>query len=170
MLELGEAFFKWWLVYVKRLIFHINFGDRSVETLLACVHGLVLWLFSTAWTKKFCLSRYRNLKVFPLNTFGFDTNLTFSIFYDLEMKTRQQNRNNKWTKIERFDWFIEQTQMRVSAEKNFMPENFLEINRYFTLTSYYNTIGQSNNAFSTLGFSLAGKRRVHVLIFSSIGW
>ena len=46
-----------------------------------------------------------------------------------------------------------------------MPENFLEINRYFALTSYCNTIGQSNNAFSILGFSLAGKRRVHVLIF-----
>ena len=50
-----------------------------------------------------------------------------------------------------------------------MPENFLEINGSFALTSYYNTIGQSNNAFSILGFSLAGKRRVHVLIFSSIG-
>ena len=36
--------------------------------------------------------------------------------------------------------------------KNFMPKNFLEINRYFALTSYYNTIGQSNNAFSILGF------------------
>ena len=46
-----------------------------------------------------------------------------------------------------------------------MPENFLEINRYFALALYCNTIGQSNNAFSILGFSLAGKRRVHVLIF-----
>ena len=54
--------------------------------------------------------------------------------------------------------------------KNFMPENFLEINRYFALTSYYNTIGQSNNVFSILGFSFAGKQRGHVLIFSSIGW
>ena len=32
-----------------------------------------------------------------------------------------------------------------------------------------NTIDNSNYAFSILGFSLAGKRRVHVLIFSSIG-
>ena len=54
--------------------------------------------------------------------------------------------------------------------KNFMPENFLEINPYFALTSYCNTIGQSNNASSVLGFSLEGERRVHVLIFSSIGW
>ena len=46
-----------------------------------------------------------------------------------------------------------------------MPNNFPEINRYFALTSYSNTIAQSNNAFSTVGFSLAGKRRVNVLIF-----
>ena len=37
------------------------------------------------------------------------------------------------------------------------------LNRCFTLTSYLNTIGQSNNALSILGFSLAGKQRVHVL-------
>ena len=41
-----------------------------------------------------------------------------------------------------------------------MPENSLEINQYLVLTSYCNTIGQSNNAFFILGFSLAGKRRV----------
>ena len=39
-----------------------------------------------------------------------------------------------------------------------MLENFLEINGYFALTSYCNTIGHWNNAFSMLGFSLAGKR------------
>ena len=33
-----------------------------------------------------------------------------------------------------------------------MPENFLEVNGSFALTSYCNTIGQSNNAFSILGF------------------
>ena len=89
------------------------------------------------------------------------------------MKTGEQNRNNKRTEIERFDWFIERIQTRVafgwlserSGEKTSCPKNFLEINRYFALTSYCNTIGQSNNAFSILGFSLAGKRRGHVLIF-----
>ena len=30
--------------------------------------------------------------------------------YDLETKTREQNRNNKRTEIERFDWFIERIQ------------------------------------------------------------
>ena len=84
---------------------------------------------------------------------------------DLDMKTREQNRNNKRTEIERFDWFIERIQTRLAFEKNFMPENFLEINRYFALTSYCHTIDQSNDAFSILGFSLAGKRRGPVLIF-----
>ena len=76
------------------------------------------------------------------------------------MKTREQNRNNKRTEIQRFDWFIERTQTRVafgwlserSGEKTLCPKNFIEINRYFALTSYCNTIGQSNNAFSILGF------------------
>ena len=80
--------------------------------------------------------------------------------YDLEMKTREQNRNNKQTEIERFDWFIERIQTRMafgwlskrSGEKTSCPKNSLEINRYFALTSYCNTIGQSNNAFSILGF------------------
>ena len=34
--------------------------------------------------------------------------------YDLEMKTREQNRKNKRTEIERFDWFIERIQTRVA--------------------------------------------------------
>ena len=34
--------------------------------------------------------------------------------YDLEMKTREQNRNNKRTEIERFDWFIERIQTCVA--------------------------------------------------------
>ena len=92
---------------------------------------------------------------------------------DLEMKTREQNRKNKRTEIEGFDWFIERIQTHLafgwlserSAEKTSCPKNFLEI----ALTSYCNTIGRSNNAFSILGFSLAGKRRVHLLFFSTIG-
>ena len=65
--------------------------------------------------------------------------------YDLDMKTREQNRNNRRTEIERFDWFIEPIQSRVAvgerSEKKTITENFLEINRYFALMSYYNTIG-----------------------------
>ena len=34
--------------------------------------------------------------------------------YDLEMKTRKQNIDNKQTEIERFDWFIKRIQTRVA--------------------------------------------------------
>ena len=79
------------------------------------------------------------------------------------MKTREQNRKNKRTEIERFDWFIERIQTQVafgcliehSGKKNFMPENFLEINRYFALTSYCNQLQHDwpiANAFSILVF------------------
>ena len=52
--------------------------------------------------------------------------------YDLEMKTREQNKNNKRTEIERFDWFIERIKTRVavgwlserSAEKTWCPRTF----------------------------------------------
>ena len=96
---------------------------------------------------------------------------------DLEMKTREQNRNNKRAGMEQFDWFIERIQTRVAfrwlseraGEKTSCPKNFLEINRFFALTSYCNTIGQSNTAISILGFSLAGKRRGLVLVLSFVG-
>ena len=77
--------------------------------------------------------------------------------YDLEMKTREQNRTyNKRTEIEQFDWCIERIQTHLgfgwlserSGKQTSCPKNFLEI----ALTSYCNTIGQSNNAFSILGF------------------
>ena len=52
--------------------------------------------------------------------------------YDLETKTRQQNRNNKRAEIGRFDWFIERIQTRVafgwlserSGEKTSRPRTF----------------------------------------------
>ena len=79
--------------------------------------------------------------------------------FDHEMKTCEQNRNNKQTEIERFVWFIERIQ--TLGWKNFMPENFLEINRYLALTSYMycNTIGQSNNAFAILGYFFGAKTK-----------
>ena len=87
-------------------------------------------------------------------------------------KQKQQKNGNRaiWLvyrtdKNARGFWLVQQT----LGWKNFMPENFLEINRYFALTSYCNTIGQSNTAFSVLGFSFVGKQRGHLLIFSFIG-
>ena len=52
--------------------------------------------------------------------------------YDLKIKPRKQNRNNKQTERERFDWFIERIQTRVafdwlserSGEKTSRPRTF----------------------------------------------
>ena len=52
---------------------------------------------------KFC-AKLSNKCLYPLGRFS----------YDLEMKTSEQNRNNKRTEIERFDWFIERIQTRVA--------------------------------------------------------
>ena len=101
--------------------------------------------------------------------------------YDLEMKKREQNGNNKRTEtaeIVRFEWFIERIQTRVavgwlserSGEKTSCPRTSRNQKIiYFALTSKCNKSGQANNAFSILGFSLVGERRGHVLMFSSIG-
>ena len=88
-------------------------------------------------------------------------------------KQKQQTNGNRaiwlvyWTNTNaRGFWLVKRT----LGWENFMPENFLEIRRYFALTSYCNTIGQSDNAFSISYAYLAGKRRGLVLIFSSICW
>ena len=73
-------------------------------------------------------------------------------------KRKQQTNGNREI------WFIELIQTRVvfgwlserSGWNNSCPRTFL--------TSYYNTIGQLNNAFFHIRFSWAGKRKVHVLI------
>ena len=137
-------------VGAKRLVFHLSPRDGHVIIVSGCLILTAVYLI--------VLIRMAYIERFS---------------YDLEMKTREQNRNNKRTEIERFDWFIERIQTHLafgwlnerSAEKTSCPKNFPEI----ALTSYCNTIGQSNNAFSILGFSLAGKGRVHVLFFSTIG-
>ena len=70
--------------------------------------------------------------------------------FDLEMKTREQNKqqsngNRAIRLVYRTDtnahgfWLVKRT----LRWKNFMPVNFLRMNRYFALTSYCNTIGQS---------------------------
>ena len=54
--------------------------------------------------------------------------------YGLEMKTREQDRNRKRTKIQRFDWFVERIQTRVafgwlserSDEKTSCPRTFMK--------------------------------------------
>ena len=61
-----------------------------------------------------------------------------------QTKQKQQTNGNRaiWL-VYRTDtnargfWLVKRT----LGWKNFVPENFLEINRYFALTSYYNTVG-----------------------------
>jgi len=74
----------------------------------------------------------------PLTLFEYGSytcSFTFQLepfWYDLERETREQNRNSKRTEIERFNWFIEQTQTRVafgwlrerSGEKTSCPRTF----------------------------------------------
>ena len=49
-----------------------------------------------------------------MQNLGGKQNLLERFSYDLEIKTREQNRNNKRTKIERFYWFIERIQTPVT--------------------------------------------------------
>ena len=109
---------------------------------------------------------------------GVTQKLIERFLYDLQMKTREQNRNNKRTEVERFDWFIERMQTRVafdwlnerSGEKTSCPKNFLEINRYFSLTSYCGRIHWPiEHCLLHIRVSLAGKGRGYVFNFSSIG-
>ena len=67
-----------------------------------------------------------------MQNLGVKQNLLERVSYDLEIKTREQNRNNKRTKIERFDWLIERIQKPVafgwlserSGEKTSCPITF----------------------------------------------
>ena len=67
--------------------------------------------------------------------------------HDVETKTREQSRNNNrmhWYRVIWLIWLVCRTDTsacgfllvkRTLGWKNFMPEKFLEINRYFALTS-----------------------------------
>ena len=71
--------------------------------------------------------------------------------YDLDMKTREQNRNNKRTEIERFDWFIERIQTRVAFGGLFLKLHARELSSFEVILQHDSvTIGQSNNAFSII--------------------
>ena len=99
--------------------------------------------WSQVWGSRyvcFVLSKHRAIFVWPWNE-------------NAQIKQKQQTNGKRaiWL-VNRTDtnrggfWLVKRT----LGWKNLMPENFLEFNRYLALTSYYNTIGQSNNAFSIL--------------------
>ena len=91
--------------------------------------------------------------------------------YDLEMKTRKQNRNNKRTETERFDWFIKQIQTRVAfgwlanARVKKLSRN-QPILLFDVILQHDWPIEQ---CLLHIRVFFGGKRRGHVLIFLSIG-
>ena len=100
--------------------------------------------------------------------------------YDLEMKTREQNRNNKRKKIERTAfWLVYRTDTKGRSHGFWLVKRRVkklharELSRNQPILRF-DVMQQhdlpSNNVFPILGFSLGGKRGGHVLIFSSTGW
>ena len=94
--------------------------------------------------------------MFTLNGIVWTPRAIFVWPWNENAQTKQKQKTNENRAI----WLVYRTDMnargfwlvkRTLGWKNFMPENFLEINRYFALTSHCNTIGQSNNVFSILG-------------------
>ena len=88
------------------------------------------------------------------------------------MKTRQQNRNKR-TEIELFDWSIERIQTRVAfgwlnERSDERTSCLFELSRNHPLRRLHVMLQQCLLHIRVF-FSLAGKRRGHVLIFSSIG-
>ena len=90
------------------------------------------------------LEEVKNLTLLYIIMYMNRTTQRFS--YDLEMKTREQNRNNKRTEIQRFDWFIERIQTHLAF--GWLSE-------------------LSRNRFDVI---LQQDWPVYVWFFSSIGW
>ena len=75
----------------------------------------------------------------------------------MTLKWKSANKSEKQPNENRAIWLVYQTDTNARGfwlakwTLNFLPDNFLEINRFFALTSHCHTIGQSNNVFSILG-------------------
>ena len=81
------------------------------EVIVRCCRGSVLSLLFTHFIVFTSFPPWSSpLTLFLFSSFRFHSLEQFS--YDLEMKAHKQNRNNKRTEIERFDWFIERTDKR----------------------------------------------------------
>ena len=123
--------------------------SRSCEQSENLLNGSV-W---TKWPVKF-FNRWR-IRLVSRERAAFDSNIWLLdwkkrvVFVgpwneNVRLKQKQQTNGNRaiWL-VYRTDtnargfWLVKRT----LGWKNFMPENFLEINRYFALTSYCNTTG-----------------------------
>ena len=141
------------LASLVMLPLQIIIRDRAVETIKATFLGMTVC--GSSWKYNGLFVRDRAIFAWP--------------WYD-NPQTKQKWQMNR----NRVIWLVYQTDANACGFwlvkpmhrlKKFMPGNFLEIPRYFALTSYCNRIGQLNNVFSILGFSLAGRKRGHVLFF-----
>ena len=97
---------------------------------------------------------------------GYPGSLQFRAIFLLRWNENARTIQKQQTNRSRTIWLFYRTDTncvwllgRLSDARVKKPENFQETNRYFAWTSYCNTIGQSNNTFSILGFSLAGKAK-----------
>ena len=85
--------------------------------------------------------------------------------YDLEMKTREQNRDNRRTKIERFDWFIERIQTHVATRlaNRTMPSPYWDLlwreNEEAMFWSFHPLADKTNNDYYRNHFSRSYENR-----------
>ena len=124
------------------------------------------------WADKNSSEKLLWLKLARIHSFPCSYRAIFVWPGNENVRTKQKQQTN----ANRAIWLVYRTDTnargpflvkRTLGRKNFMPENFLEVNWCFALTSYCNTIGQSNNAFSILGFLW---RENEKSMFSSTGW
>ena len=147
------------LIFHWRRVFPDHFGGTGFVLPLACEQALCL---GKGW--KNCEQGEGKGLEFTVNSHysGHYRDLELErSSYDLEMKTREQDRTTnerKYSDVIGLSNGYKRAWLLVGKQtlgwKNFMPKNVLEINRYFALTSYCDTIDQSINAFSILGFSV----------------
>ena len=126
---------------------YINRLNTKIRSTMLCLSGFKLYSRWVPLTYSF-ITRWNTSKFVKNTPLRVVFSTLFSVFHlvmkhcvsclierfscDLEMKTREQNRNNKRTEIERFDWFIERIQTRVgfgwlserSAEKTSCSRTF----------------------------------------------
>ena len=124
---------------LRRFIFACAWSD--IFCLFVCFSEMNFWKLDNLLLQSYSIS-WNFLQMILQSMFAYCVLISCSRYYflierfssDLYMKTREQNRNNKRTEIERFDWFIERIQTRVafgwlserSGEKTSFLRTFLK--------------------------------------------
>ena len=136
--------------------------------------------FTVHWSVPSYKALTRNKPPGALKTEEIITVDLFSNLYTAIFVWYPGNKNNKPRETEWFDCFVEWIQNASgschdwlstrSARKNFMPEGLSRNQSILCFDIVLQHDWPIELCLPILGFSLAGKRRVHVLIFSYIGW